>query len=338
MGRNATPKRPASPPRPPRRRPGGARSASTSLRDRFDAWRLHHRDSARDAIRRMRATPASTLMTVMVIAIALALPTGLGVLLDNVRELTRSWGGNAHLSVFLEHGVGEQRQRQLASDWAGRDDVRRVEVITRAQALEEYKRLSGFGDVLDALPDNPLPPVITVFPTSTDPQRLEWLRETLATADPVELVQLDIEWVRRLHAMLDVGERMVSALALALALAVMLVVVNTIRLAIESRRDEITVIKIVGGTDGFVRRPFLYTGFWYGLAGGFVASLLVQTTLWWLDAPVNRLAGLYGSDYSLTGLNPGAFLLLPLFAGSLGLLGAWLAVGRHLRDVDPGAL
>lgn len=338
MARNATPKRPASPKKQPRRRPGGARSAATSLQDRFEAWRLHHRDSALDAAHRLRATPASTLMTMLVIAIALALPTGLGVLLDNVRELTATWGGNAHLSVFLKEDVDEKRQRGLAADWEKRGDVRRVEVITPEQALEEYKRLSGFGDVLDALPDNPLPPVITVFPVDTDPVALKALREQLAAADRVDLVQLDIEWVRRLHAMIDVGERMVSALALALALAVMLVVVNTIRLAIESRRDEITVIKIVGGTDGFVRRPFLYTGFWYGLAGGLIAVLLVQVTLWWLDAPVNRLAGLYQSDYSLTGLNPGAFLLLPLFAGTLGLMGAWLAVGRHLRDVDPNSL
>lgn len=338
MARNATPKRPVTPTKQPRRRPGGARSASTSLRDRFEAWRLHHRDSAVDAARRMRATPASTLMTVLVIAIALALPTGLGVLLNNVRDLTASWGGNAHLSAFLVDDVGEQAQRALAEDWLARDDVRRVEVITPEQALTEYKRLSGFGDVLDALPDNPLPPVITVFPVATDPETLKRLRTQLGEADRVDLVQLDIEWVRRLHAMIDVGERMVSALALALALAVMLVVVNTIRLAIESRRDEITVIKIVGGTDGFVRRPFLYTGFWYGLAGGLVAVLLVQISLWWMDAPVNRLAGLYDSEYSLTGLNPGAFLFLPLFAGILGLLGSWLAVGRHLRDLDPNSL
>lgn len=333
MARNATPRRPA--PRPVRKRAPGAKTSTTSTGGLFRAWRRHHRDSARDALIRMRATPAATLMTVLVIAIALALPTGLAVMIDNLRELTRGWDSSAHLSVFLDKDTAEADQRELARRWDQWDNIRRTEVITPGEALEEYKQLSGFGDVLDALPDNPLPPLVIVYPRRTDPEALEALSKRLGEVSTVDRVQLDIEWVRRLHAMLNVAERLVSALALALALAVMLVVVNTIRLAIENRRDEITVIKIVGGTNGFVRRPFLYTGFCFGAAGGITAVVLVQAALWWLSEPVNRLAGLYESSYSLTGLAPAAFLLLPLFAGLLGLLGAWMAVGRHLRDVDP---
>ena len=316
MARNATPMKP-KPPKPVKR-PAGARVANTTLRDRFDAWRLHHRDSAVDAIRRMRQTMVSTVMTVLVIAIALALPAGLSVLLGNVRSLTENWDGNVHLSVFLKDDVTEASQRRIAGEWQQRDDIERVEVVTREQALEEYKTLSGFGDVLDALPDTQL-------------------KVSLGDQPNVDQAVLDIEWVRRLHAMLAVGERVVSALMLALALAVILVVVNTIRLAIESRREEIVVVKIVGGTDGFVRRPFLYTGFWFGLFGGLAAVILVQSTLLWLSGPVNRLSALYNSEFSLTGLGWETLLTLPVFAGVLGLMGAWLAVSRHLKDIEPQA-
>lgn len=333
MARNATPRQPVV--RTARRRGPGAREGGLTSRDRLRSWWRHHKDSARDAATRLAARPAATSMTVLVIAIALALPVGLGVMLENVRELTRDWQGNAHISVFLNQDVEHQPQRELAGEWDGWDEIRRTQVVTPDEALAEYQQMSGFGNALDALPDNPLPPLVIVYPKAGDPEALDRLSARLGKNDSVDRVQLDVQWVRRLDAMLDVGERLVSALALALALGVMLVLMNTIRLAIESRRDEITVVKIVGGTDGFVRRPFLYTGFWYGAAGGLAAAVLVQIALWWLSGPVDRLAGLYDSGYSLASLHPGAFLLLPLFAGILGLMGAWLAVGRHLREMDP---
>lgn len=337
MARNATPMRSNKPraPKPPKR--VGAQSASTSIRDQLQSWRIHHRDSARDALRRMRHTPAASLMTILVIAIALALPAGLSVLLENVSSLTRSWDGNAHLSVFLSDKVSEGQQRDLAAQWQKKITIERTDVITREQALEEYKALSGFGDVLDALPDNPLPPLIIVYPAKTDPQSLQELKQELEKESRVDTAQLDVEWVRRLHAMIELGTRIVSALGIALALAVVLVVVNTIRLSIESRREEIVVVKIVGGTDGFVRRPFLYTGFWFGLFGGILAVVLVKIALWWIDSPIAQLVSLYESQYVVSGLHAEAALTLPIFAGLLGLAGAWLAVSRHLKDIEPQA-
>lgn len=320
---------------PRARRPGGARSARTSLGDRLTAWRHHHRDSLRDALSRMRAAPSSALMTVLVIAIALALPAGLAVLLDNARVITKGWDGNAHLSVFLEMDVDEDRQRRLADDWADFDTVKRTEVITRAQALDEFKALSGFGEVLEALPENPLPPLIVVYPDNTAPGQVEALQTRLNALPEVDNAQLDVAWVRRLHAIIELGDRLIGVLTLGLAAAVVLVVVNTIRLAIESRREEIVVIKIVGGTDGFVRRPFLYSGFCFGFAGGVLSLVLVGTALWWLGGPIDELLNLYESEHSLTGMSPSTVLVLPLFSGTLGLLGAWLAVSRHLGDVEP---
>lgn len=333
--RNATPIKPRRSKAEKPRRAAGAHSASTSLKDRLASWREHHRDSLRDALHRINLSRASSTMTILVIAIALSLPAGLAVLLDNARAITRGWDGNAHLSVFLTMDVEESRQRDLARQWEALDHIQRTKVITREQALAEFQALSGFGDVLEALPDNPLPPLIVVFPDSTDPVTLRDLENRLAAEPGVDLVQLDVEWVRRLHALIELGERLISALTLALAAAVVLVVVNTIRLGIESRRDEIVVVKIVGGTDGFVRRPFLYTGFCFGFAGGLVAVILVQTALWWLGGPIDELLTLYKSEQSLTSMAASSLIILPMFSGILGLLGAWLAVGRHLGDIEP---
>lgn len=319
----------------PSRRTAGARTARTSRRDRFTAWRHHHGDSLRDALGRMRAAPTSTLMIVLVIAIALALPSGLAVLLNNARSLTSGWDGDAHLSVFLKMDVNEDQQRDLAKQWGLLADVDHTSVVTPQQGLQEFKAQSGFGNALEALPDNPLPPVIVVYPNTGDPAALQALQHKLAALPQVDNAQLDIAWVKRLHAILELLHRVIGVLTLGLAIAVVLVVVNTIRLAIESRREEIVVMKIVGGTDGFVRRPFLYGGFCYGFAGGILALILVAVALWWLGGPINELLNLYNSAHSLTGMDASTVVVLPLFSGILGLLGAWLAVSRHLGDIEP---
>ena len=336
MARNATPSKP-KPNRPDRsiKRAIGASAAKTSLKDRLTSWQEHHRDSLLDALRRMVQQRSSSIMTILVIAIALALPTGLTLLLDNAKHLTQDWDGETPISVYLDLSLSDERQQQLAERWRNQADIADTRLITRQQAMDEFRALSGFGEVLDALPDNPLPALIIVTPRDTHPSAVDALQQRLKQERGVDLVELDLEWVQRLHALIELGQRLISALTLALALAVMLIVVNTIRLGIENRRDEILVIKIVGGTDGFVRRPFLYTGFCFGFIGGLVAAVLVQITLLWLSGPVDTLLSLYQSDDQLRSLDLTGLLTLPLFSGLLGLLGAWLAVNRHLHDIEP---
>lgn len=321
---------------------GGASVLQIGWRDRLDAALDHHRASARDAWRRMLANRVTGLMTVLVIAVALSLPAVLYVLLDNMRALSGQVDSQAQVSLFLHMDVDDQTQRILADRIGKRADVAAVEIITRDQALAEFRTQSGYADVLDSLAGsmaddgisgNPLPGVLVVLPrnakTATD------LRAALAREPQVELAQLDSAWLQKLAALLAIGERLAQALGAAFALIVLLVVVSTIRLAIEGRRDEIMVVKLVGATDAFVRRPFLYTGLWFGLGGGLVAALLVAALVWWIATPVATLANLYQSHFALAGLGLVGTLGLILAGSLLGLIGAWIAVARHLRDIEP---
>lgn len=281
--------------------------------------------------------PLASLMTAAVIGIALALPAGLHVLLDNVQQLTGGWDSASRISLFLKRNVGDERARRLAATLRRLPQVAAVDYLPREKALAEFERLSGFGDALKALDENPLPPVliVTPAPAAATPEAAERLLTHLKQYGPVELAQLDMQWVKRLYVIMALVRRGVLVLGLLLGLAVLLVVGNTIRLAIQNRRQEIVVMKLVGGSDAFIRRPFLYTGFWYGLFGGLIAALLVSLALWTLAGPVERLAGLYQSPFRLAGLGGGELLTLLATGIGLGLAGSWLAVGRHLREIEP---
>jgi cell division transport system permease protein len=277
------------------------------------------------------------LMTASVIGIALALPTGLHVLLKNVQSLSGGWDGVAKISLFLKQNADETQIASLREKLNNLPEVADVNYISRSQALEEFKAASGFGEALEALDNNPLPAVIVVTPTlaHSDAAHIGALVERLGKYRQVDIAQLDMQWVKRLYAIMDIVGRGVLVLGVLLSLAVLLIVGNTIRLAIENRREEIVVVKLIGATDAFIRRPFLYTGFWYGLCGGVIALLLVYGALWILSGPVERLAGLYQSSFGLSSLSAGTFFGLLGISILLGWAGSWIAVGRHLRAIEP---
>lgn len=281
---------------------------------------------------------ASSLMTTAVVAIALALPSGLLVLLDNLQRLGTGWDGGTSISLFAKETVSETQADRLANELTGWPGISEVQVIHRDKALSEFRELSGFGEALEALEDNPLPNVLVVKPApmaESPEQGIETLFADLKRLPEVELAQLDLQWVQRFDALMDIGRRGILVVGALLALAVLLIVGNTIRLDIQNRRDEIEVSKLIGGTDAFIRRPFLYIGLWYGLLGALLAWMLVGLGLRLLDDPARRLAGLYDSGFLLSGLS-GLGVALLLSAGiALGLAGSWLAVGRHLRDIEP---
>lgn len=305
------------------------------LRSQFNAWLESHRASLVDSLRRLARQPIGSFFTCLVMAVALSLPMGLALLLDNVERLGVSWQRAAQISLFLQIDASEAQGQALREQIAAMDDVEEAEWISREQALAEFQQQSGLGEALKELPDNPLPGVVVVTPQKVDKVALEALRLRLSELPQVQQAQLDLLWVERLSAMLKLGERFVFGLTLLLVLALLLVIGNTIRLHIENRRTEIEVIKLVGGTDSYVRRPFLYMGTLYGLGAGLLAWLLLAYGLGWLNGAVVRLAGLYGSDFALDGVPMADGLSLLLGALLLGYIGAWLAVARHLNELAP---
>ncbi|MCH8498343.1 MAG: permease-like cell division protein FtsX [Marinobacter sp.] len=315
----------------------GARQASQPWRQQFDSWLAHHRKVARDSNQRLWRAPVASLLTWLVIGVALALPAAMLVLLGSLQGVSAGWENAARVTVYLEETVTESRARELQQRLATQAGVSGVEFIHREQALAEFREASGLGEALDYLNDNPLPHTLLVTPQ--DGQRsAEAIDALVANIDglaDVARVQVDLGWLQRLNVLAELLGRAAWVLALMLAAAVVLVIGNTIRLAIENRRDEILVARLVGGTDAFVRRPFLYTGVWYGLGGGIVAFLLLQISAWWLSGPIDRLAALYRSNFSLSGLSMEGTLVLLLVAVALGWLGAWLAVKRHLDAIEP---
>lgn len=281
--------------------------------------------------------PFAALMTMGVIAVALALPLFLSLLLQNARNATGNWNEAYDLSVYMDKKAGTARVQSLAKQLRQRGDVASVRIITAAQALAEFRSDSGFGTALDALADNPLPDTLVVTPTLTasTPQGTESLKSAIAAMSDVQTVQIDTEWVKRLHAMLDLLRRVVLLTGGLLGLGIVLIVSNTIRLDILNRRAEIEVMKLVGASDGFTRRPFLYTGVWYGLGGGSLALLLVAIASTVLARPVAQLAFLYGSTFSLEGLKIATGSAVLGLSVGLSWVGSWLAATRHIRAIEP---
>lgn len=335
--RRPRPNRAATPRKTQPRRDSGATQRRSRIVARLHSWLEHHRLTAIDSFQRLVATPASSIMTWLVIGIALALPAALLVGLQNLENISRGWDGAAQMSLFLESSVSEADGRKLADQLAGRVDVQSTHYLSRQDTLAEFRAMSGYGEVLDGLDGNPLPAVINVRPLEErmDAAAVQQLFEELAALPQVDQAVLDLAWVQRLYSLMELGRRLTLALALLLSLGVLLVIGNTIRLTIESRRDEVVVVKLVGGTDAFVRRPFLYTGLWYGFGGGLLASLIVTGATLWLGPVTARLADLYDSSFSLAGLGLGNALALWIVGSLLGWLGAWLAVGHHLADIEP---
>jgi cell division transport system permease protein len=304
---------------------------------KIQAYFARHAQTLVGSLGRIVHHPFGTLMTMGVVAVALALPLFLNLLLANVRTATGNWHDAFDLSVYMSKKAGAARTTAVAKQLRQRGDVAAVRVITAEQAMAEFRHDSGFGKALDALSDNPLPDTLVVTPTpaASTPPGTDALKGAIAALPDVQTVQLDTEWVKRLRAMLDILRRVVLLTGGLLGAGVVLIVGNTIRLDILNRRTEIEVMKLVGASDGFARRPFLYSGIWYGLGGGVIALILVAVAAAVLARPVDSLAKLYGSPFHLEGLGFTTGVLLLVVASSLAWLGSWLAATRHIRGIEP---
>lgn len=297
-----------------------------------------HRQNAQESFHRLAGEPVQSVMTMLVVAIALALPAMLYVGVSSLQQLSGNWDSSAQMTLFLKKGAKSEAIEHLITQLEANTNLAEIHYISPAQALDALQNSAGFGDALTLLDENPLPPVLLVVPVANieaDVPKVERLIKTLSGEPLVDEVQLDMKWLQRMQQLLEIGRQITVLLGGALSLGVLLVVGNTIRLAIENRREEILVVKLVGGTNGFVRRPFLYTGLWYGVIGGIMAWLGVVFAQLWLGGTVTRLAALYQSDFALKSFGLDGMLVLTAFGGALGLVGAWLAVGRHIAELEP---
>lgn len=305
----------------------------------LSSYGTRHLQALFGSLGRLMRAPLATMLTLVVIGVALALPAGLGLVVNNLRAATGDLSNAVDFTVHFKLGTPIDRVQSIAKGARERSGIDSVTVKTADQALEEFKQASGFGDALAALEDNPLPHHLIVRPAkdASGPAEVESLRRYFAAFPEVEIVQLDLDWVRRLHSLLDVLKRVLWVVISVLGLGVLAVIGNTIRLEIQQRRPEIEVTKLVGGSNAFVRRPFLYTGLFYGLGGALLASLIVFGATAYLDQAVGELSLLYGNRFEIAGLGTQGFGILVGLGAGLGWLGALISTGRHLRRIEPRA-
>lgn len=298
-------------------------------------WLGSHWRAVMASLGRIGREPVASLLIVLTMGVALSLPAGGYALLRSVENLSGQVTGTAQLTAFLSLEASRSEVAAVEGRLKASKAVARHEFVPRDRALEQLKRNAGLADVVESLKDNPLPDAFIVQPASGAPDALEKLQAEMRQWPRVEHVQLDSEWARRLHALLRLAEAAVGMLAALLGVALVAGTFNTIRLQILARRDEIEVSKLIGATNRFIRRPFVWFGTVQGLLGGAAAWLIVAGTVAVLNRPVAQLAELYGSTFRLSPLGWRESLALLGLAAALGWLGAWLSVGRHLREIDP---
>lgn len=289
----------------------------------------------RFTLRRLLLTPNASLLNVTIIGIALSLPVGGYVLLKSVQTLGAQVAGTPQISVFLASGTSTGEIERIGEKLKQHAAISRIEFVPRELALKKLQQSTGLADVIGGLSQNPLPDAFIIFPRDDSVKSLEGLRDEIRSWQHLEHVQLDSAWIHKLEALLGFGRMAVLILAVLLSFALIAITFNTIRLQILTRREEIEVAKLIGATDAFIRRPFLYFGLVQGLLGGIAAWLLVAGSLLLLNYQVGILALHYASDFSLQHLSPGDSLALLAFSAWLGWLGAWFSVSQHLWQIEP---
>lgn len=323
----------AAPPAPKKHaEPRGPRAP---LGVRLAAWRDQHFYGFFSSLGRLVARPWATLLTVLVLGFALALPLLFWLVYDNARTLSGGLREAREVTAFLDPALDAGVADAFAAELRSRADVAGVVVRTPEQGLAEFRQLSGFGEALDALRGNPLPSVLVVMPRDAGDIADPPLVAALQADSRVDLVQYDAAWRRKLTAILHVGERVVVVVAALLALATLLVIGNTVRMDIQARSTEISVMQMIGASNGFVRRPFLYAGLWYGLLGAALALVIVGAVEFALAGPIGRLVDSYAHRFALHGIGLDVVAALVVASGVLGWCGAWIVTARHLAAGRP---
>ena len=315
----------------------GASAVKVGLLQKFVMFWVSHLRQAVGSLGELWKQPAASLMTIAVLGLSITLPSTLYILVKNTEKMSAGWEQAAEISLFLKDSTTPTQSKQLVTRLSTWPELESVVFIPADDALQEFKHLSGLGDALAYLAENPLPDVVLVRPAEAyaAPENAQQLLDRLLEQREVEMGKLDIEWLKRLFAVLNIAHELVTIIGALLFISVVLIIGNTIRLNILAKRDEIIIMKLVGATDAFIHRPFLYTGFWYGLLGGMVAWVAVISILWWMDSSIQAFAALYQKEFQITGLSGEALLSMLGLSILLGLGGSMLSVQRHVREIEP---
>lgn len=308
-----------------------------SFLQRFFMFFANHIRQSLQSLGELYRTPFASLMTIGVLGFSITLPSTLYIMVKNTEQVTEQWQQASEISLFLKKNITDKDAQQLINRLKTWNEINQVTFVSAKQALDEFQRLSGLGDALSYLDENPLPAVVLITPTSkhASPTAASILLNKLKKEREVEIGKLDIEWLERLYGLLKIAKDLVYVLALLLFFAVILIIGNTIRLNIYNKRDEILVMKLVGATDSFIQRPFLYTGFWFGLLGGLMAWFTVTVILIWIGWSLDEFLLQYQIQLNITGLNLEALIIMLCLSIILGLAGSFLSVRKHVNDIEP---
>ncbi|HEY8037881.1 MAG TPA: permease-like cell division protein FtsX [Methylobacter sp.] len=305
--------------------------------DKFHAYRNHHAQALFSSLGRLVASRFSSAMTIIVLAIAISLASGFYILVTNLQQLAGNLEASNQISLFIKDEISEARTNKFANSIRQNPDIQDVKLITKEQALEEFQSYSGFGDAIKALEKNPLPVVIQVLPKNSleNEQALEALLDDFKRSAEVDFAQMDMQWVKRLKSIMTIARRGVTLLSLLLGAGVLFITANTIRLELHNRRDEVVIAKLVGATNGFIHRPFLYSGFWIGFFSGVTAWFIVTTIMLILKQPIETLSRLYDGAFHVVFLGFAETLALLFISSVLGVVGSWIVLHFQLQQLKP---
>lgn len=313
------------------------KTAGGNFIDKLQAYRDHHAHALFSSLGRLVATPFTTIMTIAVLSISIALASGFYIMVTNAQQLTANLESSNQISLFLKDEVANEVATDLAESIRHNPSVQEVKLITKEQALAEFKTYSGFGSAVNVLEKNPLPIVIQVLPKNTlkDKQELESLFKSFEKSDEVDYAQVDMQWVERLQSIVEVARCGTALFSFMIGIGVLFIIGNTIRLELHNRKDEVMIAKLVGATNAFISRPFLYTGFWIGFISGVSAWFIDAILMLILRQPVEKLSGLYEGDLHLIFLSFTETLALLLISSLLGVLSSWVVLLFQLRHTRP---
>ena len=317
-------------------RTSNTRRDKPATSNKLIAYFLHHVQSLIFSLGKIYQSPIPTIMTVAVIGITLSLPGGFYLFLKNINAMSGDYRSTTQITLYLDINLGEKKAIEIEREISDMENVQSTDFISRQAALKAFRESSGFGKSIDTLASNPLPHTIIVEPVSkADTFVVKNLLNNLQALPQVKIAKLDTEWLERLYTILEIAKRSVVIVTILFSIAVLLIIGNTIRLDIQNRYQEIIVTKLIGATNAFIRRPFLYGGIWYGLLGGLMSWIIVEIGYLAISGPLNRLNLLYQADLVLITFTFQDFIILVTSSTLLGLAGSWIAVARHLNQIEP---